>query len=605
MSDQGAGRRIAPLPTGLSPARAAFAAELRRYLARSGTSQRNLAVRADQSPSTLSRIFSGARLPTPQGLRQLCEGLGLNAEEHQRMYELLIQAMEQEPSPVGQVDALRARLAEAEEELQRAREAEVHLQNLLAEYERRADRYSREDGSLGRPQLPPAGMSGSHPTLASVLATLRQEAGLALQRTADLLAATGVTASEANVDRALREPATAPRLSFHIAQVLIEQLPHSRRGAVRNELFRALLAVDAAGSDMLDEHVPSELDHVSALAFSPDGAMLATVDDYGTVRLWDPMSHEPLGSPFTDHENYVQAMAFSPDGTLLATGDTSGTVRLWDPVTLEPLGSPLTGHQGGVAAVVVSPNGNVLAARDSGGTVRLWNLATGELLGTPLTSPRDALLDTAFSPDSTVLATRDTRGNVQLWDLTADEPVRTAAFRPDGTPLDIRDAGARAELTHDSDPGKLVPSRGKDPRQASASRPPHGSTHRPARRSGGWRSGRERPGTSTVQISGSFNQVVSGASGADVTQAVSRSSDGAEVRAALDSVRDAAMTIDSTEDRSVGLLAADRIESALASPGQSRAAIEGAVETIVVLGRIHPALAGPAVAVQQAVQPLL
>jgi len=46
------------------------------------------------------------------------------------------------------------------------------------------------------------------------------------------------------------------------------------------------------------------------------------------VRFYDPDSGkqtgslEPTGSP-------IQALAFSPDGTLIATGDEDGRVRLW------------------------------------------------------------------------------------------------------------------------------------------------------------------------------------------------------------------------------------------------------------------------------------
>src|SRR5690606_38879807 len=58
----------------------------------------------------------------------------------------------------------------------------------------------------------------------------------------------------------------------------------------------------------------------------------------------------------------VQAVAYAPDGRLLASGDDGGAVRLWDAETGQPAGGPLTGHGGPVRAVAFSQDGQRLAS---------------------------------------------------------------------------------------------------------------------------------------------------------------------------------------------------------------------------------------------------
>lgn len=66
------------------------------------------------------------------------------------------------------------------------------------------------------------------------------------------------------------------------------------------------------------------------LAFSRDGAMLATQSGTGTqIGLWLVADGRPMRL-FEGHPEPVTAAAFSPDGRTLATGDKGGTVILWD-----------------------------------------------------------------------------------------------------------------------------------------------------------------------------------------------------------------------------------------------------------------------------------
>ena len=177
--------------------------------------------------------------------------------------------------------------------------------------------------------------------------------------------------------------------------------------------------------------------HLRIVAFSPDGRFVATGSDDHTVRLWDATAGRSLAQ-LTVHTEPVFAVAFSPDGRSLATGALDGRMLLWDLATLQSK-QIASGPQ--VFRLAFTPDGETLVSSHATRRPRSWDLATGRAR-TPLLGHSGDVRDLAVSPDGLTLATAGKDQTVRVWDLTNGQEllclaghqawVNGVAFSPDG-----------------------------------------------------------------------------------------------------------------------------------------------------------------------------
>src|SRR5262249_53568601 len=128
-------------------------------------------------------------------------------------------------------------------------------------------------------------------------------------------------------------PAREPRQEVGRRQVLIGGLAALATAAatvIARPALAPLTQVLAASQQTVTTAFPPDAsrrvallrghtDQIEAVAWSPDGTLLASASDDRMVRLWEPAAEASHGGPLAGHSDFVLSVAWSPSSQRLAS----------------------------------------------------------------------------------------------------------------------------------------------------------------------------------------------------------------------------------------------------------------------------------------------
>ena len=184
---------------------------------------------------------------------------------------------------------------------------------------------------------------------------------------------------------------------------------------------------------------------VSALKFSSDGALLATGNRDGQIKVWDVQNHRCLSKmQRMGRFDRASELVFSPDGQCLASsGGRYDAIYLWHLKTGEQIAKFTVDeelqprYRPGVIPLAFSPDGRILVGGTPENTFSVWDIETGERLA-HLTGQSAMVIDLFFSPSGEFLNSMNLDGGLYKWEvdkLTTKDPQPFITSMPEATRL--------------------------------------------------------------------------------------------------------------------------------------------------------------------------
>jgi WD40 repeat protein/serine/threonine protein kinase len=186
---------------------------------------------------------------------------------------------------------------------------------------------------------------------------------------------------------------------------------------------------------------PQNGEAITALAFSPDGKILASAAlGESNIRLWDVATGKQIGQ-LEGHDSWVSSIVFWPDGKKMASGSGDQTIRIWNVVDQKCL-DVLRGHRLEVWRLALLPDDKTLVSGCKDGTVCFWNASVKHPHQARITFPKENIFDGYSAPDGYSFLFLDLQGQLAQWSgvdyqqktplLDLGTNVYSDCFSPDG-----------------------------------------------------------------------------------------------------------------------------------------------------------------------------
>ncbi len=200
----------------------------------------------------------------------------------------------------------------------------------------------------------------------------------------------------------------------------------------------------------------------ASMAFSPDSKLLVSSINDNAIKIWD--INGKATELILQHVGLSKQLAFSPDGKTIAFSRNDGKVELRDTNTkklkeiFETFDSPRE-----ITRITFSPDGKTIAIGSNDGKVVLRNIDTKEIRNIP--NYRGTITNIVFSPDGKTIAISNNEGIFELRDVDTENlkaslkynsTVTSVAFSPDSLTIFVASINKMSLLNSEGKEIKLL-----------------------------------------------------------------------------------------------------------------------------------------------------